>query len=169
MKSHFYRILKAKMKVKQIQWGFYSDALTSYESIKIMLFFFFLLFLPPLHFCPQAGLLLPRRLHRSPINPAVNHALDSSVGLFLCPSVCISLLSTIFHIISWEPLPTFSHSVLLFYQLFISIHASSLINPGFPSCVFSFLILSILCLSQQNSVLFNCLVFYVNDASRYFN
>jgi len=126
------------MKVKQIQWGFYSDALTSYESIKIMLFFFFLLFLPPLHFCPQAGLLLPRRLHRSPINPAVNHALDSSVGLFLCPSVCISLLSTIFHIISWEPLPTFSHSVLLFYQLFISIHASSLINPGFPSCVFFF-------------------------------
>lgn len=98
----------------------------SYESIKII-GFFFLLFLSPLHFCPQAGLLLPRRLHRSPINPAVNHALDSSVGLFLCPSVCISLLSTVFHVISWEPLLSFSHSVLLFYQLFISIHASSFI------------------------------------------
>jgi len=46
MKSHFYRILKAKLKVKQIQWGFYIDTLTSYESIKIMLLFFLLALSP---------------------------------------------------------------------------------------------------------------------------
>lgn len=41
--------------------------------------------------CVQAGLLITQRLRRSLTNPAVNLVLDSWVGLFLSPSVCIFL------------------------------------------------------------------------------
>lgn len=48
----------------------------------------FLLFFPLYSFL-QAGRFTTKRQRESPINLVANHALDSSVDLCLCPSVCI--------------------------------------------------------------------------------
>lgn len=52
-------------------------------------FLFLLFFL--LYSSSQAGLFTTKRQRESPINLVANHALDSSVDLCLCPSVCICL------------------------------------------------------------------------------
>lgn len=58
----------------------------------------FLLFFPLYSFL-QAGRFTTKRQRESPINLVANHALDSSVDLCLCPSVCIFFFSISSHCI----------------------------------------------------------------------
>lgn len=68
--------------------------------------------------CVQAGLLVIQQPRGSPTNPAVNHVLDSWVGLFLSPSVCISLTQTKLTV-PLSFLPTLLSLSVLQYNLFI--------------------------------------------------
>lgn len=62
---------------------FSSQSLHFYKVSLLFLLFF------PLYSFLQDGRFTTKRQRESPINLVANHALDSSVDLCLCPSVCI--------------------------------------------------------------------------------
>lgn len=83
----------------------------------------------------QAGRFTTKRQRESPINLVANHALDSSVDLCLCPSVCIfsflfppSLIS-IFSLFNL-PLSSINHCFIYMWYSGSSISPSSQASPN---------------------------------------
>lgn len=81
---------------------FSSQSLHFYKVSLLFLLFF------PLYSFLQAGRFTTKRQRESPINLVANHALDSSVDLCLCPSVCIfffPISSQCIHLLFISPSP----------------------------------------------------------------
>lgn len=64
--------------------GFLFSVSVHFYKVSLLFLLFF-----PLYSFLQAGRFTTKRQRESPINLVANHALDSSVDLCLCPSVCI--------------------------------------------------------------------------------